>query len=65
LAAIEMVVENWMLLVPLLLHGVGIVFIFDVLMNGRTSQGTIAWVMALFFFPYVAVFLYMIFGAGA
>ncbi|MGD8837124.1 MAG: PLDc N-terminal domain-containing protein, partial [Desulfobacteraceae bacterium] len=61
--SIQVVVEYWMLLVPLLLHGLGIVFIFDVLMNGRTSQGTIAWVMALFFFPYLAVFLYMMFGA--
>ncbi len=60
---IQVVVEYWMLLVPLLLHGLGILFIFDVLMNGRTSQGTIAWVMALFFFPYLAVFLYMMFGA--
>jgi len=61
--SIEVVIEYWMLLVPLLLHGLGILFIFDVLMNGRTSQGTIAWVMALFFFPYLAVFLYMMFGA--
>jgi cardiolipin synthase len=61
--SIELVVEYWMILVPLLLHGLGILFIFDVLMNGRTSQGTIAWVMALFFFPYVAVFLYLMFGA--
>ncbi|PIE67820.1 MAG: cardiolipin synthase [Deltaproteobacteria bacterium] len=63
LPLIQVVVEYWMLLVPLLLHGLGILFIFDVLMNGRTSQGTIAWVMALFFFPYLAVFLYLMFGA--
>ena len=63
MASIQVVIEYWMLLVPLLLHGLGILFIFDVLMNGRTSQGTIAWVMALFFFPYLAVFLYMMFGA--
>ncbi len=61
--SIQVVIEYWMLAVPLLLHGLGILFIFDVLMNGRTSQGTIAWVMALFFFPYLAVFLYMMFGA--
>ena len=60
---VELVIEYWMLLVPLVLHGLGILFIFDVLMNGRTSQGTIAWVMALFFFPYLAVFLYLMFGA--
>ena len=61
--SIQVVIEYWMLAVPLLLHGLGILFIFDVQMNGRTSQGTIAWVMALFFFPYLAVFLYMMFGA--
>ncbi|MBC2745212.1 MAG: PLDc N-terminal domain-containing protein, partial [Desulfosarcina sp.] len=60
---IQVVIEYWILLVPLVLHGFGILFIFDVIMNGRTSQGTIAWVMALFFFPYLAVFLYLIFGA--
>ena len=61
--SVEVVIEYWVLLVPLVLHGMGIVFIFDVIMHGRTSQGTIAWVMALFFFPYLAVFLYMMFGA--
>jgi cardiolipin synthase len=57
------VIEYWMLLIPLALHGIGLLFIFDIIMHGRTSQGTIAWVMALFFFPYLSVFLYMIFGA--
>jgi len=60
---IELVTEYWMFMTLLLLHGLGVLFIFDVLMHGRTSQGTIAWVMALFFFPYLAVFLYMMFGA--
>ncbi|BBO90106.1 cardiolipin synthase [Desulfosarcina ovata] len=61
--AVQLVIEYWMLLIPLCLHIFGILFIFDAVMNGRTSQGTIAWVMALFFFPYLAVFLYLIFGA--
>jgi cardiolipin synthase len=61
--AAQLVIEYWMLLIPLVLHITGILFIFDVIMNGRTSQGTIAWVMALFFFPYLSVFLYLIFGA--
>ena len=61
--SVQLVIEYWVFLVPLVLHVVGILFIFDVLMNGRTSQGTIAWVMALFFFPYLAVFLYLMFGA--
>ena len=60
---IELFIDDWMLLIPLMLHIAGIFFIFDVIMHGRTSQGTIAWVMALFFFPYLAVFLYLIFGS--
>ncbi|MGA6927466.1 MAG: cardiolipin synthase [Desulfosarcina sp.] len=61
--SIQLVIEYWVFLIPLLLHGIGILFIFDAIMNGRTSQGTIAWVMALFFFPYLAVFFYLMFGA--
>ena len=60
---IELAVDSWVLLVPVMLHAAGIFFIFDAIMHGRTSQGTIAWVMGLFFFPYLAVFLYLIFGA--
>ncbi|MBR9985251.1 MAG: PLDc N-terminal domain-containing protein, partial [Desulfosarcina sp.] len=60
---VQIASEYWLLLVPVILHVVGILFIFDVVMNGRTSQGTIAWVMALFFFPYLSVFLYLMFGA--
>lgn len=61
--ALQMVTEHWMVLALVVLHGMALLFIFDVIMNGRTSQGTIAWVMALFFFPYLAVFLYLMFGA--
>ena len=61
--AVDFVIDHWVLIVTLMLHGMGVLFIFDVIMHGRTSQGTIAWVMALFFFPYLAVFLYMMFGA--
>jgi cardiolipin synthase len=32
-------------------------------MHGRTSQGTIAWVMGLVFFPYLFVLFYLAFGA--
>lgn len=60
---VEIAFDYWILLIAVTLHGLGILFIFDVIMNGRTSQGTIAWVMALFFFPYLAVFLYLMFGA--
>ncbi len=61
--AVQVVIEYWMFLVPLLLHGIGILFIFDVIMNGRTSPGHHRLAMGLFFFPYLAVFLYLMFGA--
>lgn len=32
------------------------------LLYGRSSQGTIAWLLSLVFFPYVTVFLYLLFG---
>ena len=32
------------------------------LLYGRSSQGTIAWLLSLVFFPYVTVFLYLAFG---
>ncbi|MDL2268473.1 cardiolipin synthase [Desulfosarcina sp. OttesenSCG-928-A07] len=60
---IHVVAEYWVVIVPTIFHILGLCFIFDTIMNGRTSQGTIAWVMALFFFPYIAVFLYLFFGA--
>ncbi|MDL2274797.1 cardiolipin synthase [Desulfosarcina sp. OttesenSCG-928-G10] len=60
---IEWVNEYWVVVIPLVFHTAGLVFIFDVIMNGRTSQGTIAWVMALFFCPYLAVIFYLVFGA--
>ncbi len=34
----------------------------SVIMRGRTSQGTIAWVMGLLIFPYVGVPLFLLFG---
>ncbi|WP_321341165.1 cardiolipin synthase [Breoghania sp.] len=32
------------------------------LLYGRSSQGSIGWLLSLFFFPYVTVFLYLAFG---
>lgn len=46
----------------LLFHVAGIVHAVHALMKTRTSQGTIAWIMALIFLPYVAVPLYWFFG---
>ena len=59
---IRIVIDLWVLVVPLLMHILGLLNVVDIIMNGRTSQGTIAWVMALLLFPYLAVPLYMVFG---
>ncbi len=45
-----------------LVHGAGIVAGVHVVMNGRTVQGTVAWVIGLLSFPYLAVPLYLVFG---
>ncbi len=46
-----------------LIHFGGIVASVDVIMNGRTAQGTIAWVISLLLFPYITLPLYIIFGS--
>ena len=45
-----------------LLHVVGLLHVFHALMNVRTSQGTIAWVVSLITFPYLAIPLYWLLG---
>jgi cardiolipin synthase len=63
MALIDYILDNWLLLAALAIHTASWVLIYDVLMHGRTSQGTIAWVMGLLFFPYLFVFFYLAFGA--
>ena len=48
--------------VVLLFHAAGLLHAVHALMRARTSQGAIAWIMALLFLPYVAVPLYWFFG---
>jgi cardiolipin synthase len=43
-------------------HIIGIGFAAHATMYTRTSQGAIAWVLSLIFFPYVAAPLYLVFG---
>lgn len=43
-------------------HAIGLAHVIHALMNVRTSQGTIAWIVSLATFPYVAVPLYWIAG---
>ena len=45
-----------------LMHGVGLLHILHALMNVRTSQGTIAWIICLVTFPYLAIPFYWILG---
>ncbi len=46
----------------IVIHLAGIVLAFLALLYTRTPQGSIAWVISLVFFPYVAVPLYLILG---
>jgi cardiolipin synthase len=48
--------------IVLLFHAAGMVHAVHALMRTRTSQGTIAWIMALLFLPYAAVPLYWFLG---
>ncbi|MEK7949526.1 cardiolipin synthase [Luteolibacter soli] len=46
----------------LLFHGLGLVLIVHALMNVRTSQGTIAWIVSLLALPWIAVPMYYLTG---
>jgi cardiolipin synthase len=41
----------------------GIMATIDAIWNGRTSQGTLAWVVALIFIPFITLPLYLFFGS--
>lgn len=60
-----MISEHW-ILIGVLVAGFfylsGIVLAVDAVMTVRTSQGSIAWIVSLLTFPYVAVPLYWVFG---
>jgi len=60
-----MMSEHWIILgvaVAGFFYVSGIVLAVDAVMTVRTSQGSIAWVVSLLTFPYVAVPLYWVFG---
>jgi len=44
------------------LHVLGIIHVIHAVMHVRTSQGTIAWVVSLLTFPYIAIPLYWLLG---
>lgn len=45
-----------------ILYGVGLFHVFHAVMNVRTSQGTIAWVLSLLTLPFIALPLYWLVG---
>ena len=56
--------ELWLLILELvsLFYLLGILFAVHALYYGRTSQGTIAWVIALISMPFIATLFYAVFG---
>jgi cardiolipin synthase len=58
-AVINSVDWSWTLVIYLL----GIAAAIDAVWNGRTSQGTLAWVVALTFIPFITLPLYLFFGS--
>jgi cardiolipin synthase len=55
--------NTWLGLVMLIVfYGVGILHVLHALMNVRTSQGTVAWVISLLTVPFVAIPLYWMLG---
>lgn len=47
----------------LLIYSSGIIAAIDAIWHGRTSQGTLAWVLALAVVPFIALPLYLLFGS--
>lgn len=51
---------SWLLIV--IIHTAGLLFAWQALFQPRTPQGTLAWILALIFIPYVAVPAFLYFG---
>ncbi len=47
----------------LVIYLAGLIAVIDAIWNGRTSQGTLAWVVALIFIPFITLPLYLFFGS--
>lgn len=56
---LDSVIWGWTLVIYLL----GIAAVIDAIWNGRTSQGILAWVIALIFIPFISLPLYLFFGS--
>src|SRR5689334_11119291 len=61
---IDIVKLEWVGIVALSLHVLGILTAIHAIMTARTSQGAIAWALLLITFPYVTLPAYGLFGRG-
>ena len=59
----EFWIEGYKWAWPALFYGLGLFATIDAIWNGRTSQGTLAWVTVLTFIPFIALPLYLFFGS--
>jgi cardiolipin synthase len=55
----DSIIWGWTLTIYL----IGLLASIDAIWNGRTSQGTLAWVIALTFIPFISLPLYLFFGS--
>src|SRR6185437_5143117 len=61
---VDIVKLEWVGLVALALHLLGILTAIHAIMTARTSQGAIAWALLLSLFPYATLPAYAAFGRG-
>jgi cardiolipin synthase len=61
---IDIVKLEWVGIIALSLHVLGILSAIHAVMTARTSQGAIAWALLLILFPYVTLPAYGLFGRG-
>lgn len=61
---IDVVLLEWIGLIGIALHILGIVAAIHAVMTARTSQGAIAWALLLILFPYLSLPAYGLFGRG-
>jgi cardiolipin synthase len=59
----EFWIEGYKWAWPALIYILGLMATIDAIWNGRTSQGTLAWVTGLTFIPFIALPLYLFFGS--
>ncbi len=61
---LDIVSLEWIGIVGIALHGLGILTAIHAVMTARTAQGAIAWALLLILFPYLTLPAYGIFGRG-